>query len=222
MSDRGRLREATVERVLSFWRTWAGTPGVSDAVSLIEIGEHRLVYAPDWLQRRVAGLPVAVAPLVEALGDDLVELVGEARLAYGDESSLRFLAMDGVVRLSDNDARVGALREAADSIEWREASVDETGSARFGVTERDALLAVANVRVWADTIAHLGVFTAAEARERGLASRVGSAAAGYSLELGCIPQWRSRISNAQSARVADRLGFVALGRQIFARVRAHH
>jgi RimJ/RimL family protein N-acetyltransferase len=57
-------------------------------------------------------------------------------------------------------------------------------------------------------------------RGTGLASKVGSAAAAHALTLGLVPQWRSRIGNDASARVADRLGFVELGTQQTVRVRA--
>ena len=221
MPDLGHpeLADHTAARVVAFWHEWAARP-VSDAVSLVAIGEHRLILAPPRLRRRLEGTPFTVGALIEALGDDLVELVGEARLAYGDAGTLRLLPADGVIEIADNDQRLVALRENADPFDWREAAVDEPGAARFGVVDGGALLATANVQLWADTIGRLGVFTAAQARRRGLAAKVGSAAAQFSVDVGGIPQWRSRMTNLTSARVAERLGFVVCGRQIYARVRA--
>jgi RimJ/RimL family protein N-acetyltransferase len=212
------LADHTAARVVAFWHEWAARPA-TDAVSLVAIGEHRLLYAPTRLRHRLESIPFTTGALIEALGDDLVELVGEARLAYGDAGTLRLVPADGVIELPDTDPRVVALRETADPFDWREAAVDEPGAARFGVVDDGALLATANVQLWADTIGRLGVFTAAHARRRGLASKVGSAAAQFSLDVGGIPQWRSRMTNLRSARVAERLGFVVLGRQIYARVR---
>lgn len=60
---------------------------------------------------------------------------------------------------------------------------------------------------------------ATDARRRGLASKVGSAAANHALALGLVAQWRSRIGNDASARVADQLGFVELGTQMTVCVR---
>ena len=157
--------------------------------------------------------------MVEAFGDDLAEPVGEARLAYGDASTLRLVPADDVIEIPDTDQRLVALREKADPFDWHEAAMNEPGAARFGVVEDGALLAAANVQLWGDTIGRLGVFTAAQARRRGLGSRVGSSAARFSLEAGAIPQWRSRMTNLGSASVAERLGFVVVGRQIYARVR---
>lgn len=212
------LADRTATSVVAFWQEWVSRPA-SDAVSLVAIGEHRLIYAPTRLRQRLEGIPFTVGALVEALGDDLVELVGEARLAYGDAGTLRLVSADDVIEIPDTDQRLAALRETADPFDWREAAVDEPGAARFGVVEDGALLAAANVQLWGDTIGRLGVFTAAQARRSGLGSKVGSAAARFSLELGGIPQWRSRMTNLGSARVAERLGFVVVGRQIYARVR---
>jgi predicted GNAT family acetyltransferase len=175
--------------------------------------------APTRLRHRLEGIPSGAGALVAARGDDLVERVGEARLAYGDAGTLRLVSADDVIEIPDTDQRLAALRETTDPFDWREAAVDEPGAARFGVVEDGALLAAANVQLWGDTIGRLGVFTAAQARRRGLGSKVGSSAARFSLELGGIPQWRSRMTNLGSARVAERLGFVLVGRQIYARVR---
>jgi hypothetical protein len=192
----------------------------TDAVSLVEIAGQRFVHAPARLRRRMECVPLDAVSVSEALGDDLVDVIGEARLAYGDEATLHLVATDGVETVDDADPRLAALRAAADPLDWREAPVDEPGARRFGAVEDGALVASANVRVWAATIAHLGIFTASHARRRGLAARVGSAAAQYSLEVGCVPQWRSRMSNVTSAGVAERLGFVVVGRQLHVLVRA--
>ena len=218
LGPRPTLADRTAARVVAFWREWVTRPA-SDAVSLVAIGEHRLMSAPTLLRRRLEGIPFTVGALVEALGDDLVELVGEARLAYGDAGTLRLVPTDDVIEIPDTDQRLAALRENADPFDWRESAQDEPGAARFGVIEDGALLAAANVQLWGDTIGRLGVFTAAHVRRSGLGSKVGSAGARFSLELGSIPQWRSRITNLDSARVAERLGFVVVGRQIYARVR---
>jgi hypothetical protein len=218
--DRRRLKlaDSTAARVVAFWHEWVARPA-SDAVSLVAIGDHRLISAPALLRHRLEAIPFTVGALLEALGDDLVELVGEARLAYGDVGTLRLVPADGVIEISDTDDRLVALRDTADPFDWREAAVDEPGAGRFGVVEDGALLASANVQLWGETIGRLGVFTAAQARRRGLGAKVGSAAAQFSLDLGGIPQWRSRMTNLSSARVAERLGFVVFGRQIYARVR---
>ncbi len=216
MSSDAALGPATVDRVLSFWRRWVATPGIVGAVSLVEIGDERLVYAPEHLRPRLQETPVSAEALADALAVP-VAVVAEARLAFGDDGTLRLDETTGVVAISGNDSRVSALHQDADSAEWAEAATGE-GARRFGVIRGDALVATATAELWADTVGRIGVFTAADARHRGLAGKVGSAAASYALEQACIPMWRSRITNTASARVADRLGFVAIGRQLSARV----
>jgi hypothetical protein len=213
------LRPATVDRVLSFWRAWAATEGVAGEVSLVAIGDEHLVYSPDHLRARLEGVPAETGALVAALGDDLLEIAGEARIAFGDEGTLHLDSSTGVVAVASDDARVRALRADADPWEWAEATTAEVGVPRFAIVEDDAVVATSTAQLWGNEIGRLGVFTAAHARRRGFAGRVGSAAAAYALEQNCIPLWRSRITNTSSARVADRLGFVVLGRQVFARVR---
>jgi hypothetical protein len=216
------LRPSTVDRVLSFWRAWAATTGVAGEASLVVIGDEHLVYAPDRLRARLGRVPAETGALVAALGDDLIEVVGEARLAFGDERTLRLDSDTGVISLASDDPRVGVLRSGADPWEWAEATTAEVGVPRFAIVEDDAVVATSTAQLWGNEIGRLGVFTAAHARRRGLAGRVGSAAAAYALEQNCIPLWRSRITNTSSARVADRLGFVGVGRQVFARVRESH
>ena len=124
----------------------------------------------------------------------------------------------GVIALEDGDARLGALEASSDRTEWLESSADEPGECRFGIVEGDSLLAVAALQVWDDALGHVSVFTAAAARRQGLAARAGAAVVERALALGVVPQWRSRIGNDASASVADRLGFVALGKQMTVRV----
>src|SRR5262249_40685815 len=157
--------------------------------------------------------------LREALGEDLTEIVGEARLAFGDETTLRLESSADVVPLANDDPRLRALRASADPFEWADSTTAEIGVQRFAIVDEKAIAATSTVQDWGSALGRLGVFTAAGARRRGLAGKVGSVAAAHALAQGRIPLWRSRVTNTASARVADRLGFVVLGRQLFARVR---
>jgi hypothetical protein len=215
------LNPSTVDRVLQLWRAWAATPGVVGDVSVVAIGEERLVYAPEHLRDRLDGVLVDSDALGDALGDELIEIVGEARLAFGDAQTLRLEDTTDVIPITNDDPRLRTLRGRADPVEWAEATNAELGVPRFAILDDDAIAATSTVQLWGNAVGRLGVFTAAHARRRGLAGRVGSAAAAHSLGQNCIPMWRSRVTNTSSARVADRLGFVALGRQVFARVRQH-
>lgn len=204
----------------AYWQRWAAQREVEGSVSVVLLGHERYVCAPDRLHERVDRDSVIDLRSLAALLDDEVErVVGEARLAYADDTSLRLVATDGVVGVDDDDARLAALEAVSVPGEWSEASVDEACDQRFGVVERGALIAISTVHVWASALGQISVFTAAPARGRGLGARVGSAAVERARALGVVPQWRSRLDNQASERVADGLGFVPLGRQFTVRLR---
>jgi len=214
------LQLETVERVLAFWRAWEAESVPPDRVSVVVIGAERFTRAPERLRGRIdVEIPGDLSALIEILDDDVEHVVGAARLAYTDETTFRPVATGGVTDVGDDDARLAELTAAADRSEWSEASADEACEVRYGLVDDDSLLAVATLQNWNDVLGHVGVFTAEHARRRGLASRVGTAAVSRALALGLVPQWRSRIGNDASARVADQLGFVALGRQMTVRVK---
>jgi GNAT superfamily N-acetyltransferase len=213
------LRIETVERVRAYWRGWEAQSTTTDTVSIVEIGHERFVIAPErWRGRLEDERPADLSALVAALGDDVARAVGEARLAYADATTFRPVPAAGVIGLEAGDARLAALEASSDRAEWLESSADEPSECRFGVVDGDWLLAVAALQLWDDALGHVSVFTAAAARRRGLAARVGGAVVEAALALGVVPQWRSRIGNDASAGVADKLGFVALGKQMTVRV----
>jgi hypothetical protein len=138
------------------------------------LGDERFVCAPDRLHEHVDRNSVFdLRSLVAILDDEVERVVGEARLAYADDTSLRLVATDGVVRVDDDDARLAGLEAVSDPAEWSEASVDEPCEQRLGVVERGALVAISTVQVWADALGQISVFTAAPARGRGLGARAG-------------------------------------------------
>ena len=193
--------------------------GPSGLVSLVTIDREQFVLAPERVRTRLAHARLGdVASLVEALGDEVTSVGGQARLAYGDAKTLRLVLTKELTAIADDDARLGALEAVSDPTEWREASADESCDVRVGVVEASSLVAVATLQAWNDQIGQVSVFTAWHARGRGLAAGAGSAVVEDALTLGLVPQWRSRIGNDASARVADNLGFVALGTQSFVRI----
>ncbi len=211
----------TVERVTAMWERWA-SDAVEDefvGVAVVVIGAHRFLRAPRHLRDRLVDPPVELDELVARLEGDVERVVGVARLAYADGGSLQLAPSDDLIAISDDDARLVALAHAAERAEWLEASADEPCVARLGVVEGNDLLAVATLQVWDDAIGHFGVFTRADARCRGLAGRTATGVIRLARTRGLVPQWRSLIGNDASAAVADHLGFVPLGRQLFVRVR---
>jgi RimJ/RimL family protein N-acetyltransferase len=212
------LRDETVARVLAFWSRWAAADD-ADGVGIVEIGDHRFCHAPAHLRDRVASAPADLDAVVSVLGDDVDRAVGVARLAYADDRTLTLPDAVPLADISGDDARLAALQGGADPAEWQEASADEACDARLGVVERNELVALATMRVWDDTVDHIGVFTRADARGRGLAGDTAAGVIRRGLERNLVPQWRSRLGNDASVAVADRLGFVRLGVELFVRVR---
>jgi RimJ/RimL family protein N-acetyltransferase len=214
------LRPETVARVLAMWERWPETNDIP-SVSVVVIGDRTFSTAPPHLRPRLTDPPRNLDALVELIerAGEVVERFGEARLAYGDDGTLQLPDAGNLVAIADDDPRLAALERAADRAEWLEASADEPCVSRFGVVEHGELLALAALQVWDGGIGHFGVFTRASARGRRLAGRAASAAISDGLRRDLVPQWRSRDGNEASARVADRLGFDPLGRQMFVRVR---
>jgi RimJ/RimL family protein N-acetyltransferase len=215
------LSEHTLVRVEQMWGRWEQReiPDDFDGVSVVVLNDRVFVRAPERFRALRQSPPITLDALVSVLGDDVARVVGEARLSYAERSALHLPADDGVVSIADDDAGLAALAHDANRAEWLEASADEPCAARFGIVDDDALRAVAALQVWDDTVGHYSVFTRAADRGRGLAATVVSPAITASLDLGLVPQWRAQVGNGASQRVADKLGFVPLGRQMFVRVR---
>jgi RimJ/RimL family protein N-acetyltransferase len=212
------LREDTVEQVCTFWRLWAEEPETIN-VNIVTIGSDRFCRAPEHLQERLTDPPGELNALVDVLGDDLEQVRGAARLAYGDAGTLRLPEPGRVEPVADDDKRLATLARASEPFEWAEASIDEPAEYRLGLVESKRLVALATLHEWYDLVGHIGVFTRAKDRGRGLGGRVAAGVTQIALDRNLVPQWRSRMTNAASAAVADRLGFEAIGTQLFVRVR---
>jgi RimJ/RimL family protein N-acetyltransferase len=212
------LQLETTHRVQRYWRDWA-VP-VSDAVAIVDVGGERYMRAPDRLRPTLeAEHPRDLAALLAVLGDEAGDRFGAALLSYVDERAARLMPHEGVVELSDRDGRVEELESGADEAEWRESISGHVWQRRLGIVQDQSLLALCALEVWDDDLCHLGAFTAAPARNRGLAGAVVSAAMGDAFDLGLVPQWRCQLGNDASLRVAQKLGFVQAGTQMFARIR---
>ena len=212
------LRDDTVEQVRAFWRQWATEPESTNA-SVVTIGVERFCRAPEYLRERLADPPADLEALVDVLGDNLEQVRGQARLAYGDANTLRLPDPGPLEPIADHDKRLAALERAAEPFEWIEASIDEPCDHRVGLFDGKRLVALATMHEWHHLVGHIGVFTRAEDRGRGFAGRAAAGAVELARQRSLVPQWRSRLGNDASAAVADRLGFEALGMQLFVRVR---
>jgi RimJ/RimL family protein N-acetyltransferase len=215
------LSGSTITRITDMWERWATSsfPDDFDGVSIVVLNDREFVRAPERFDVLRREPPTTLDALVTRLGDDAERVVGEAQLSYADAATLQLRVDTATDTIADDDPRLSALEATADRDEWLEASADEPCALRRGIVDRVTLRAVAALQVWDDTIGHFSVFTRAADRGHGLAAQVVSPVIAASLDLGVVPQWRALLRNVASQRVADKLGFVPLGRQMFVRVR---
>lgn len=134
--------------------------------------------------------------------------LGPARLAYLQGAD--FVGASGAERVPPG--QLGELFDAAGPDEVEESGLDGIAAATVAVVrEGGRIVAAAGWHPWPAGTAHVGVLTAADARGRGLATRVAAAASADALAAGRLPQWRARVP--ASIRVAEKLGYRLLGRQ---------
>jgi GNAT acetyltransferase len=138
--------------------------------------------------------------------------VGQATLAY----------TDGYVPLPSFDQVVSREPEAVAALEriCPPDDVSEVGLAEmaetFVLVEEDQpriALAGAGYVEWESILGHLGVLTTLERRGAGLAKAIGAVATNDALDAGLVPQWRARVDNEPSRRVAAALGYQEVGSQ---------
>jgi len=205
--------------------------GLSDysGVFILVLDAAPLVSVPGALLSAVA--PRADQFAAEAIRDpeslrrllfpgSVTAVVGPALLNYADHSSFLPAPMEGARELTPQDAAaILALRAACLSEEWEAKGFSIDSQPTFGAFAPDgALMALANIRVWADRIAHLGVVTRPGGRNRGFGTRAVSAAVRHALGIGLLPQYRVLEHNVASRRVAQKLGFQSYGWTVAARL----
>ncbi len=181
-----------------------------DSVIVVELGTAMAVAAPTRAlttletQHRVtlrdAAAIAALLPGSQPIGSAHLLFTGSRPAA----SSLE------VVPGEDRD--LVKVRAAVVDEEWAEAGVEPMAH-HWAVRDGREPLAVAGYQRWHTTIAHIGVVVAARHRRRGFAAAAATAAVGGAIDAGLIAQWRCRIGNAASLRLAGRLGFTRLGSQ---------
>jgi hypothetical protein len=186
----------------------------------VVLGDAVLATAPDRGSARL--LKEALSQVaVGSLGDEKVllgrlpgaELLGPAALAYLDPAEFRPWVGGAVVTaVGRDDAGLRRFLLGADGGDVEESGIEEITSSAFVVRERGEVVAAAGYRDWPLRTAHLGVLTAAAARQRGLGRAVASAAVADVIAAGKLAQWRARV--VASRQVAVALGFRELGWQV--------
>lgn len=196
------------------------------AVVVVEFGAALVVAAPPSAKAALAELPPAALRDVDAIAAALPgsHQVGTAHLLCTGIRPPH--PRHPVVEASSLDvASVGA---ALPPEEWSEAGVQEmerrwavrTAGAEGGHRGEETA-AVAGYQRWHGTVAHLGVATTPTRRGQGYARSAATRAICAAIDAGLLAQWRCRVGNDASLRLAERLGFTRLGRQSAVALSAH-
>lgn len=214
--DGARLRAAWAEALGAAPSALEGT-GVTrveraelDAVIVLELGSAIVVAAPPSAKSALAGLDIAALRDADAIAAALPgsTAIGTAQLLFTGTRPAH--PQHEVVEASSLDvASVGA---ALPEDEWAEAGVQEMEH-RWAVHQKQEAAAIAGYQRWHGTVAHLGVAVTPSRRRRGYAFSAAAHAVSAAVDAGLLAQWRCRIGNEASLRLADRLGFTRMGTQ---------
>ena len=202
--------------VRTYWESWCEQPS-DGAVHVVGIDDVLLVRSPPGLRARLeAAAPTTADALVDALGVPTARH-GASRLTYVTRDTFRRRLSDRAERVDAEDPRVTALRDAVNRLEWWESMGEEWWNLSWALIVDGAAVVLAAYDVWDDTIAHVAVFTASG----GTFARAGRRRTRPPRSTRRSPRdWCRSGGHAsrtpRSLRVAEKLGFVALGWQLYA------
>ncbi|SDS12745.1 GNAT family N-acetyltransferase [Agrococcus carbonis] len=181
-----------------------------DAVVVVRLGAATVVAAPPSAKAALGAVSAEALLDADRIAAALpgARPIGSAHLLFtGARPPLP--DREAVPATSFDVAAVGASM-AED--EWDEAGV-QTMERRWAVRDGDAAAAVAGYQPWHGAVAHLGVATAPGRRRGGFGTAAAARAVREAVDAGLVAQWRCRVGNEASLRLADRLGFTRLGMQ---------
>ena len=184
-----------------------------ELIMFVRLWQHEVLVGPSEFLDRVGDSDgLADGPrLLAASSRWGGRLLGEATLAFQDA----YVELEGLetVTVTDDPAAVVDLEKACPPDDVAEVGLAEMTHALVTLDELDQPTAGAGHDEWEQIIAHLGVLTPPAFRRRGFGLVAAALATNEALDLGLVPQWRSRIENSASRRTAARLGFVEVGSQ---------
>jgi hypothetical protein len=138
-------------------------------------------------------------------------VVGQAVLGFTD----RYAELEGLegVPVADEPAAVAALERACPPDDVTEVGLAAMSRVFVTLDDRDHPTAGSGYEEWQGILGHLGVLTPPEQRRSGRGTTAAALALNDALDAGLVPQWRTRVDNVASRRMARRLGFVEVGAQ---------
>jgi len=182
---------------------------------VVRLWDHHVVLGPDWLHRRTADLPPArledQSVLLRCCDGHRARVVGQAVLAFAD----RYVTLDGLrdVPVADEPAAAVALEKACPPDDVAEVGLAELSRVFVTLDDREQPTAGAGYDEWQGILGHVGVLTPPEQRRAGRGAVAAALAVNDALDVGLVPQWRTRVENVAARRLARRLGFTEVGTQ---------
>lgn len=114
--------------------------------------------------------------------------------------------------IAEEDA-VAEIRAGCEPAEWDESGLGRMPHRWAATTPGGLAVALAGYELWRPDIAHVGVLAHRAFRSRGHAREAATRAVTEAVSAQLMVQWRCRVGNDASSRLARRLGFTWMGRQ---------
>ena len=184
------------------------------AVVVVGMSESCVVVGPPAVIAQLDGLDKSVlldaSSLASRLGPFQPRPIGTASLSYRDARPVERTA---VPTEPADPAMVENLRGSVLADEWDESGLSAMARVWAALTSDSRLAALAGYESWGADIAQMGVAADPAERGRGYAAAAAGEAMGAALNDGLVAQWRCRVGNTASERLAVCLGFTRLGQQ---------
>lgn len=187
----------------------------ADVVMFVQLFGVSVLVGPPWVHDAARDLDdrqLTSARTLLGLSSHVpsARILGEATLAYLD-SAIDHPDADAA-QVSDDVEHAVALERSCPADDTAEATISDATD-RFVLMVDDRPVAGAGYDEWVGLIAHIAVLTAPEQRRRGYGGLIASLAANDAFAAGLVPQWRARVDNRASRRLAETLGFAEAGTQ---------
>jgi RimJ/RimL family protein N-acetyltransferase len=183
-------------------------------VVVVELRDSCVVVGPPPVTAHLDGLDKSelldVSSIAARLEPFQPRPIGTASLSYRDARPVK--RVSAMTEPADR-AMVEKLQGSVSTDEWEESGLSAMPRRWAALTPDGRLAALAGYERWGADIAQMGVAADPAERGRGYAAAAAAAAMTSALHDGLVVQWRCRVGNAASERLATCLGFAPMGRQ---------
>jgi len=160
--------------------------------------------------------------LRRCLKDSLGRYIGPSWIGYPANDTI-YHHPEQVQILPGNDERRALVFEqlklCCDETEWSHSGIDEASEYIAVQFLGDAIVSAASYEKWGDKIAHIGIITHPQFRNKGYAKNVLSAITGFIRRQGLIPQYRTLSANSPAVKAAVQCGYTEYASHIAVRLK---